>query len=438
MAINVTLPLIESTFQTYITNERRSLFEQKHKFYDMIMQMCSKETLTQAGLEQINTSDRVALQLKGGRAGMSFPAGSGVSGSRYKVGTVIQAFTLLTDGSTFKDINSGNQKAALSLTETLDVLTQEYYKNQEMFLAGNGSGALAVLDAGSTTTVLRVRNVPSAINGSSFGARKLKAQFSSGDAVEYDLIDPAAGTPLVATGLKISSITPGTAYDSVTLTAALAAAPATGLLLVYKDSYRNAPYGLDFLVDGKKTGDWQGLLVTGQEQHQSAVADGGGLIFDELALDNLMQAYALQHGEGVNGTFKVFTSPNMVRRWAMRGEARIVYQGTPQANNIGIKGAGYQDSTIQEWVWCETGSFYAGDWSDIMCGSQWKLAPVTYGDSRMWKQDPTGAGGTGTDKLFCQYNESYNFLNKMPRGFFRGRNYDANGVTQGKLSTYFV
>lgn len=407
----------DAVFRSHFMDRQQSLQQQNSKIFNHYWQNSETIDTTQKGNEQVFISD-VQLSVRGGYGSFEYPAGVTFDRDRFKAFPVEQVASYQIDAPTYDDYRSNKKEVVASLTNDLELLQKEFYKWQDIIMAGDGSGVVGQLGTGSTDTVLVLATTPGGVHGAGFGVDILKRN------VLYDLYN---GTTLVQGDIQISSI--DYSANTVTLTAALSGgAPAAGLKLYPADSKGLFPKGLRYGVMGQKD-FWQGSNCANRPEANSMVQDAGGELIGNLYIERLLQKQGFRVGDGMNQASEFWISPSLKSLYKATGWTLTRGQHGDQKFNTGAKEVGYEDSIFKPWRNLDPDVCVNAPVKNVKKIVQRKIGFYDY-SGKMFQQSP-GSGRRGAGELYAQFGGRYNWYYENPQDMTIAYNFDvSNAVTR--------
>lgn len=381
-------------------------FPQATPFLNQLKEAGSEWNVTQKGWKA-NAYLRQEASNKWGLPGFDFPAGQTMVDKNYYVYRAKYAKTHEIDGSTYNDMRAGKEQVILDQAQYLNRLMMSANHEQEQAALGDAIGRKAIISS-ATTSVLTLQTTPNGINSSGFGAEFLI------EGGVYDILT-SAGALAHASHENVTFPEGGISRtaNSVTLSAALGAAPAANSIIVYADSYNQYPAGLRFLVDGARTGYFQGIDASVEPYLNSAKIDAAGAEISVSFVQNLMVKHVFKNGGEMNMRLKAFASPTQIALYTQGGWNLVRYGSNEKDFNLGFDKASYGGMEFQALVSADPDVFYLVDLSDVRKLVGKKLGPHSE-DGLLWRQKSGGAG-VGSDNWFVNYGYEGNCAILTPR-----------------------
>lgn len=406
----------DALFQAFLDKQTVNIVDLEAPVYKKLRAAWKTVNVNQKGREKAATAD-VRVNFKAGPSNMEYPLGTVYKRDRLKSIPVDQVVTYEIDRATYEDYSKGNPGVLTSMAEEMDLLMRGFLQRKEFFLAGDGSGKLGTLAAGSTTTVLNLDTVPTGAHAKAYGISQLKPE------VSYDLFNSTdtlntANIFIVEGGLNFS-------LNQVTLTAALGAAPAAGAYLVPNGSFFNLPQGLYSLINGTKTGYWEGITMTGRQEWQTPIVDAGGVEISNTIIERLLQKQAFRNGIGVNSTFKFFASPSLISIYKTPGWNMFRFASKDDTYNTAFKNARYEDSIFEPFPQSNPDWMAGIEVSDLVYVKQTDLGPFKGADNLLFRQKQ-GVNQRGKGEFYLQWGCSDNLTINKPNLHTVARNFDVS------------
>ena len=300
----------------------------------------------------------------------------------------------------------------------MDLMMRAFAQRREFFLAGDGSGKVATVGAGSSTTVINFDIVPNGIPAKAYGASQIKP------GVEYDLYTSA--DVLSAAGLFFADGGVDPINNTGLLTTTLGGAPAAGAYFVPGGSYRQMYSGFAYLFQGGKTGYWEGVLTTNKAEYNTPTVNAGGQEISNYWIERMLQKQAFRIGTGNNSTFKIFASPTQISIYKTPGWNMFRFAAKDETYNTAFKNARYEDSVFEPFPQCDPDAMYGVQLSDIVNVVQTEMGPFKGADNMLFRQKQ-GSNQRGKGEFYMQYGCSDNLTINHPEQHVVGRNFDVAG-----------
>lgn len=406
----------DAVFQAFLDKQTDTIVDLEAPTFKKLRSALKVVDVNQKGREKAILSD-VRVNIKAGPSNMDYPQGTVYKRDRLKSVPTDQVVTYEIDRATYEDYRKGNAGVLTSMAEEMDLLMRGFLQRKEFFLAGDGSGKLGTLAAGSTATVLNLDTVPNGAHAKAYGISQLKPE------VAYDLFTSAdvfvAGNIFVAEGgLNFAT-------NQATLTAALAGAPAAGGYLVPNGSWYNFPQGLYSLINGNKTGYWEGINATNRQEWQSPMVDAGQNEISNSFIERLLQKQSFRNGVGVNSTFKFFASPSLISIYKAAGWNMFRFASKDDTYNTAFKNARYEDSIFEPFPQANPDWMAGVEISDLVWVKQTDLGPFkTPGGDLFDKKQ--GVNQRGKGEFYMQWGCSDNMTLNKPNKHVVARNFDVS------------
>ncbi len=344
---------------------------------------------------------------KWGLPGMDFPAGQTMVDKNYYVYRAKYAKSHEVDGSTYNDMRQGKDSVIVSQAEYLARLMLSAAVELEQAAQGDQLGRKSII-ASATTTVLTLLTTPNGLNASGFGAEQL---------IEGGIYDILTSAGALANASHENVTFPegsiNRVANTVTLPTPLGVAPANNSIIVWPDSYNQYPSGLRYLIDGARTGYFQGIDASVEPYLNSAKIDAGGTEISVNFVQNLMVKHIYKNGGDANMKMKAFASPTQIALYTQGGWNMVRFDSEKKDFNLGFDRASYGGINFQSLVSMDPDVFMLVDLSDIRKLVGKKLGPHNE-DGLMWRQK-SGAAGVGSDNWFINYGMEGNYAIGQPR-----------------------
>lgn len=406
----------DAIFQAFLDKATVSIVDLEAPVFKELKAALKVVDVNQKGREKAVTSD-VRVNFKAGPSNMEYPLGTEYKRDRLKSIPVDQVVTYEIDRATYEDYRKGNAGVLTNMAEEMDLLMRGFLQRKEFFLAGDGSGKLGTLAAGSTTTVLNLDIVPNGAHAKAYGVSQFKSQ------VSYDLFSSA--DVLIAGNIFVAEGGVNTTLNQLTLTAALAGAPAAGSYLVPNGSFFNLPQGLYSLINGNKTGYWEGITVTNRQEYQSPMVDAGQSEISNAFIERLLQKQSFRNGVGVNSTFKFFASPSLISIYKAAGWNMFRFASKDDTYNTAFKNARYEDSIFRPFPQANPDWMAGVEISDLVWVKQTDLGPFKGADNMLFRQKQ-GVNQRGRGEFYMQWGCSDNMTLNQPNKHVVARNFDVS------------
>lgn len=414
----------DAVFRSYFMDRQQNVVEQKAPCFNFFWQNTKTLNVSQKGNEQALTND-VQLPIRAGVGSFEYPAGVAFERDRFKAFPVEVVSSYEIDTPTYDDYRAGKKEVLVSLEQDINLMQKEFFKFQDILLAGDGSGVVGTIGTGSTDTILVLDTTANGVHAKAFGVDILKK------VVTYDIYN---GSTLFVAGVVFASF--DRTANTGTLTAAIGAgAPAAGYK-IYPASSRNLfPRGLRYGVQGSKD-YWQGMTATNKPELNSMVLDAQGEIINNLHIERMLQKNAFRDGEGINKAFKFWCSPSLKSLYKMPGWNMVRYQsgGNGQTLNTSFKDVQYEDSIFKEWRNMDPDCIIGIDPGNVTKIVQKPIGLYDY-NGRVWTQ-AYGSNGRGEGRMYAQFGGRYNWYYENPQDALIAYNFDLTGAVT--RSNYFA
>lgn len=402
----------DAVFRSHFMERQQALQQQHSKVFDFYWNNTETIDVTQKGNEQVYTSD-VQLQVRGGYGSFEYPAGVTFDRDRFKAFPVEVVASYQIDAPTYDDYRSNKKEVVNSLTNDLELLQKEYYKWQDILMAGDGSGCVGVIGTGSTTTNLVLQTTPGGVHAQGFGVDLLKKN------VLYDIYNGTtesyADVSLSAIDYTLNSATCGT----------LGGSPTSGMKIFPADSKGLFPKGLRYGVAGQKD-FWQGSNCANRPETNSMVQDAGGELIGNVWIERLLQKQGLRVGDGQNQAHSFWISPSLKSLYKATGWTLVRGSHGDQKFNTGAKDVGYEDSVFKPWRNLDPDVIVSAPAKNVKKIVQKKIGFYDYA-GRMFQQSP-GSNRRGAGELYAQFGSRYNWWYENPQDMLISYNYDVSSA----------
>lgn len=342
-----------------------------------------------------------------GLPGMSFPAGGLSVDKNFYVYRAKFGKSYQIDGSTYRDMKMGSKSTLLNEQQNITRIIMNAAQEMEQAALGDGLGRKAIISSASTT-VLTLLTTPNGLNASGFGADELI------EGGVYDILTSAGATADAShIGVTFPEGSISRTANTVTLTTALGAAPAANSIIVYTGSYNMYPAGLRFLIDGARTGYFQGIDASLEPYLNSAKIAAAGAEISVALVQNLMVKHIFKNGGEKNQKLKCFASPTQIALYTQGGWNLVRYDSDKKDFNMGFDTASYGGMNFESLVTIDPDVFLIVDLSDVRKLVGKKLG-VHSEDGLFWRQ-ASGTNSTGSDNLFANWGFEGNYAIMTPK-----------------------
>lgn len=342
-----------------------------------------------------------------GLPGMSFPAGGTTVDKNFYVYRAKFGKSYVIDGSTYNDMKRGSELTLLSERDNINRIMMNAAQEMEQAAMGDGLGRKSIISS-ATTTVLTLLTAPNGLNASGFGADELI------ELGVYDILTSAgalAHASHQAVTFPVGSIS--RTNNTVTLTTALGAAPAANSIIVYTGSYNMYPAGIRSLIDGARTGYFQGIDASTEPYLNSAKIDASGADISVNLVQNLMVKHIFKNGGETNQRLKAFAAPTQIALYTQGGWNLVRFDSDKKDFNMGFDTASYGGINFQSLVSMDPDCFILCDLSDVRKLVGKKLG-VHSEDGLFWRQ-ASGSNSVGSDNWYANWGFEGNYAITQPR-----------------------
>ncbi len=374
---------------------------------------CTPKKVSPAGLSTVNRY-KTNANLKMGASSMDYPTPTRVQSGRYSMRTANLVLTNSFDHETYEAlITDGNARSSeqggvvSNLGDEMKAIAKALGDRQAYFLGGDGSGALGKAASGGSTTSLVMQATADGTHAAAFGVSQIDTD------VDYDVYR-------LGTGVIGSFVIP---YDeeyrinrttnTVDLTSiALAGAPADDDIVTFKDSAYEAPNGFDYLINGNKTGTWQGKTVTSKAEDQSSVLDLADSAVQPNTLEQALMKRQFREKSSMREAITWYTSPTQHQEFTSQFYGIVRLSGFDGKVDPRMDSR-YGKKEIEEYPYLDPDRWYGIEENKIIYAEQ--LAPQTYRakDGSIFDK-LRGSAGYGKGVFATNYGCMYNFLMSEP------------------------
>jgi len=342
-----------------------------------------------------------------GLPGLSFPVGGTTVDKNFYVYRAVYGKSYVIDGSTYRDMKLGNELTLLSERDNINRIMMNAAHEQEQAAMGDGLGRKSIIES-ATTTVLTLKTTPNGLNASGFGADEL---IENGF---YDILTSSGGLAHAShQNVQFPEGSINRVNNTVTLTTPLGAAPAANSIIVYTGSYNMYPAGIRYLIDGARTGYFQGIDASTEPYLNSAKIDASQADISVSLVQNLMVKHIFRNGGEQNQRLKAFAAPTQIALYTQGGWNLVRYDSDKKDFNLGFDTASYGGVNFQSLVSMDPDVFVFCDLSDIRKLIGMKLG-VHSEDGLFWRQ-ASGTNSTNSDNVFANWGYEGNYAIMQPR-----------------------
>ena len=360
-----------------------------------------------------------------GLPGFSFPAGGTTVDKNYYVYRAKYGKSYVIDGSTYNDLRRGNDSTMLSESANMNRLMMNAAQELEQAAMGDGLGRKAIIESASTT-VLTLKTTPNGLNASGFGADEL---------IEQGVYDILTSAGALANPSQQAVTFPEGGIDRINNTVTLASAitaPAANSIIVYTGSYNMYPAGIRSLIDGARTGYFQGIDASTEPYLNSSKIDASQADISVNLVQNLMTKHIFRNGGQEKMRLKAFAAPTQIALYTQGGWNLVRYDSDKKDFNLGFDTASYGGVNFQSLVSMDPDVFVIADLADFRKLVGKKLEPHQE-DGLLWRQS-SGSNSVGSDNWYINYGFEGNYAITEPRRHAIITNLSVTGMaTQAKL-----
>lgn len=416
----------------------RNVALNKSKHFAAFKAKCKMEKVSPAGLATIQRY-KANANLQMGASSMDYPTPTVLRSGRYSMRTANLVVTHAFDHETYDALltkgnaRSSEQGGAVSnLGNELKALAGVFADRQAFFLGGDGSGAVAKIITGSTDTSLVCQTTADGTHAGTFGASQIDTE------VDYDVY--RAGTGVIGTfNIPFDSQSLiNRSTNTVSLVGLTALSPGTvaaGDLIVHSGSAYEAPNGFAYLIDGGKTGTWQGRYVTSSSEDQSSSLDLSSKAVTPGYLEQALMKRQLREKSSSRDAITWYTSPAQQQEFSAGFYGIVRLSGFQKSVDSRQQADRYGSKMIEEYPYLDGDRWYGIEEAKIIYAEQ--IAPGTYAPGGNIFTQLRGTAGYGKGVLATNFGSMYNFLNPEPGAHIVIKN---AGLTSGvsTLANYLV
>lgn len=388
----------------------RDITLNKSKHFAEFKSKCKLEKVSPAGLSTVQRY-KANPNLQMGASSMDYPTPTVLRSGRYSIRTANVVVTHAFDHETYTalmtqaDARSSEQGGAISnLGNEMKHLAGVVADRQAFFLGGDGSGVLAKLTTATSDTSLVCLATSDGTHASGFGASQIDTD------VDYDIYRPGTG---VVGSFNIP-------YDEewrIDRSTNIITVPdvgnaASGDFICYNDSAYEAPNGFAYLIDGNKTGTWQGRYVTGHPEDQSSVLDLSSKSLSPAYLEQALMKRQLREKSSQRDAITWYTTPAQQQQFNSGFYGIVRLAGFQNALDTRQQTDRYGSKMINEYPYLDTDRWYGIEESKLTYAEQIAPGTITFGGSIFTQLRGTAGYGKGVGAT--NYGTMYNFLNPEP------------------------
>lgn len=417
----------DAAFRTLVMQDMQNFVEQNADTFHYTWENTKTVKVSQKGNEQIFTSGIQAPLLASAGGVVEYPQGVTIERDRFKAQPVEQTVSYEIDVATYRDYKAGSESVWANLRDDMQMTAAEWFKYQDQWLAGDGSGTVGVIQNSgarvSTSTLVYLFTTPGGVHAKGFGVDNIKKN------VPYDIYN---GATLVDGNFTFSSV--DRVNNSAVPTAALSGAPTEGWTIHPAGSKGLFPRGFDYGVRGSKT-FWQGANASGKPELNSMTKDGSGQLISNIDFQDLLISNALRRGDGVNAKFTLLISPSLHGSYLQQGWGAIGFSngGNSGTMDMSFSNAKYEGSTFKLCRNLDPDRFYSNPAKNMTKLVQ--FTPDWYTEAGQIFSRAYGVNGRGQSRMFAQFGGAYQWFYENSQNEIVGKNYDVSGVRT--KATYF-
>ncbi len=370
---------------------------------------------------------------------MSFllPGGDFPSGieTRYE-----HAFIYLTENAVSLEIDRVTLQALqqgvdteINFGQQLQDMIEMHAQDSEVHFWGNGDGAIATLDAGSTHTTTRLyfETTPDGTSpGYHLGAEMIRPL------TKYDLINPASPSSPIATNIQFKEgfIVKDAAIPYADLTVALGSAPSGALRVVPAGSYGLGFKGMAFMGRYPRPTYWQGVYMVNRPEWNGVYVDAGGREFSLALRRRLQDKMTLRFGKEMDSQVFHWMHPAQETNWAAAGYGFIRLGEAPKELDLEIKGGRYRGSVFECFPKCDPDTIYIGKRNAFVYAYLSEPQMIKEDGLTMRIKPGAGSNNTNASAFSMNYGAIENFGVLNPNQVHCITNLGlASGVTYGSM-----
>lgn len=350
------------------------------------------------------------------------------------------AFIYLTENAVSMEIDRITYQALqqgvdteINFGQQMQDMIEMHGQDSEVHFWGNGNGAIATLDAGSTHTTTRLyfETTPDGTSpGLHLGAEMVRPL------TKYDLINEATPTSPVATNIQFKEgfIVKDAAIPYADLTAALGGAPSGALKLVPAGSYGLGFKGMAFMGRYPRPTYWQGVYMVNKPEWNGVYVDAGGREFSLALRRRLQDKMTLRFGKEMNDGHFTWMHPAQETNWANSGYGFIRLSAPPKELDLEIKGGRYRGSVFECFPKCDPDTIYFGEREAFVYAYLSEPQMIKEDGLTMRIKAGAGTNGTNASAFSMNYGAIEQFGVTKPSKVHCITNLGlANGVTYGSM-----
>lgn len=429
---NISYGKLDAIFnETRMMGEMTKLYETETPGMTGMKRLVKKEKVGPKGLRKTFKTGQIGAMsflLPGG----DFPAGIETRYEHAFIYLTENAISMEIDRLTYLALQQGVD-SEINFGQQLQDMVEMHAQDSEVHFWGNGNGAVATLDAGSTHTTTRLyfETVPDGTSpGLHYGAENVRPL------TKYDLINEASPSSPVASDIQFKEgfIVKDAAIPYGDLTVALGGAPSGALKLVPADSYGLGFKGMAFMGRYPRPTYWQGVYMVNRPEWNGVYVDAGGREFSLALRRRLQDKMTLRFGKSMDQDCFHWMHPAQETNWAAAGYGFIRLSAPPKELDMEIRSGRYRGSVFETFPKCDPDTIYIGKKSAFVYA--YLSEPQMIKEDGLTMRIKPGAGSNGTNASAFSMNfgaiEQFGVLE--PSNIHCITNLGlANGVTYGSM-----
>lgn len=345
--------------------------------------------------------------------GGDFPSGIETRYEHMFIYLTENAASMEIDRLTYQALQQGVD-SEINFGQQLQDMIELHGQDSEVHFWGNGDGAIATLDAGSTHTTTRLyfETVPDgATPGLHLGAEMIRPL------TKYDLINPASPSSPVATNIQFKEgfIVKDAAIPYADLTVALGGAPSGALRVVPAGSYGLGFKGMSFMGRYPRPTYWQGVYTVNRPEWNGVYIDAGGREFSLAMRRRLQDKITLRYGKEMSDGWFTWMHPAQETNWAAAGYGFIRLSAPPKELDMEIKGGRYRGSVFETFPKCDPDTIYIGKKEGYVYAYLSEPQMIKEDGLTMRIKPGAGSNGTNASAFTMNYGAIEQFGNIMPK-----------------------
>jgi len=339
-----------------------------------------------------------------GIPGMDFPAGTTFVDKNFYVHRAKYAKSHEINGSTYNDLKR-NKDVLLNEMKLQTRLMLSAAHEMEQAALGDGTGKKGIISS-ATTTVLTMSTTADGNHAAAFGVDFLI------EGGTYDITD-TTGALVDASHADVVIPAGGISRSANTVTISAIVDPADGSYICYANSYGQYPKGARYLIDGGRTGEFQGLDASVEPYLNSSKTNAGGQEISPAYIQNILLKHLYANGGEAGMQLKYLASPTQIAGYAQYFWNQVRFTGGQQTYEFNMDKGSSGGTPFQALTTLDPDVFIITDMSDWRKLVGKKLG-VHSEDGLTWRQK-TGANNVGSDNWYINYGWEGNFAILTPR-----------------------